>query len=1853
MKNKVKLLSIILFFTALLTFIPRVSHAAQYNSDAEVPINYTIKINKVDSADNKNLKGARFTLKDVNGNVVATQTTDNEGVLSFGNIKTFGSGTDIYYIEEVKTPKGYVLDEKETIEVNVEKTVTNVETGGYKLKITCQTLNYDTDITRYDFVPVSTVDQLKHIGSDAVYVFDGKPYRYTADTNYRLMNDIDLAGENWEPISIPVSGIFDGNGHSIKNLTIASSNNIDYKEVGLFKVYSGIVCNLNMENVNIAIPGYTTLATSISGKGGVGAFAGFMGSGTFKNCNVSGNINSGVDNVGGLVGHSAEKVIIKFQKCHNYADITVQNSRYNVGGLIGCAMCSLSVNDCYNEGSINGNASNVGGLVGHVESKGYEEKAIQAGYAEDGNTITLLIGNSRSEGEYDLYLEDYDLRSLNMLPGGVFTVYDSTLNPIEGFENITLEDGRLRIGTVNIKFEGRDTYFVKDVTPVEGYRKIAGYIKVVVTRYWDFEAEKFRVTVDSKVIDENKIQEEIGNNTNIDLDSISDTFAPDITFENVGWNTAKAVFINCTNNGVINGYRDIAGLVGSAHFAKTTFENCTNNKEVSGNGYGKAAGMVAELYCWGDGVFCEITNCKNYGKISSNTNSTGSSGGMAAQVVSNIKVTNCINEGQIYSTGGSGAGGILCDVTGIIYIDKCKNSGTIETHYNSVNADAGGIVAKNVTKSVYANPIGINGNLTRNQNVLTITNCENTGDIICSSHMGGLLGYTEAGELTISDCKVYSKNANEKLVINDINAGDKGGIAGYVCVPNVKISNCKVENVDLNRTSNKVGDTYGATGGILGNWCSDGNMECNLVSLVIDNSEVTNSNIHTKGQSTAGILGAALDSPASIEISKCKVNACNIHNDYGDGTYGSVAGIFAMSYYIKNVAITDCDVIDSNIAVGSKERLSGTDTNTAGIIALANDINKLTIYNCNVDGTKLENWCRPCAGCATTGGIIAHTSATGSNSALVIDKCTVKGKNKENKTKEDFDIFANDEDCTGIAAVIRNYSNINVSNSSVKDCYLLSNSLDSTSSLMSGMVSYTDTPITMSNCTVDNITLHLDTPTPIGGTNISGFTGCTYAYGECVYNNCDISNSTFISPGSYNSLANITGIAGFTSGKTTFNGCDVYNCKFNATNVAEGAPAAANVAGIIGCSISSQGAVINECTVKECEFSTKARVQANGSNCTLAGMAGVASKISINDSSVENCKLNGGVMCTGGVVGCATDEMELKNVEVKGITIVDRGINSYSSGKALRSIGGVVGRASKLTGTGVTATNVNIDSQALTIGGIVATSSNLNITGSSVSNLIVKNTASDALIPDYGAIAGIAGHVDGALITKCKVNTATLTGDYDTIAGLVGCANGTGTISGCTVTGLTGTNKNTFGGAGTGHSGGLIGISTGATLTIKESEVNSSSLTIGTLEDSPNKSLGGIIGISGNVTLNGCETNSVTLSNGTRGCTGGMVGQVDKGNDYIRTLTAISPKVTGDITISSVNHAGGIVGCGKIVATSPTISGITIAPTGNEASAGGIAGITESDSSVTDADISGITVTAKQHAGGVAGVMYGTITNTTISEITVSSTGSSDIYEAGGIVGVLNGKLSGATIDKANVSSITGDVGGAVGATTGIVENVTITESSVGSPKIIGGVVGAGLSSSTTLINLTVDDATVAVIAAHPTAAYRGKYIGAPSIYEGNEIEPQTAEEETVEEETTEVEEETEGETTLRSNSTLGNVILQNTEENNEEDNNENVESKDIGNEESNEEDNDPNTKSEGISNEEDNNPNNESEGISNEKDNDQNTESEGTHIEESNENSSNNGEIVEGKDAVLEQSEKTNDNETVSKSDASKGNNV
>lgn len=1689
MKIKLKLLSIIFFVITVLIAFPCISNA--YENEEEVPINYTIKINKIDTADNKNLKGAKFQLKDINGQVISTQTTDETGVLSFGNLKTFGAGTDTYFIDEIRTPKGYILDEKETIEVDVEKTITNVETGAYKLKITCQTLNYLTDITRYDFVPVSTIEQLSKIGSNEEFTYEGKIYKYTPTTNYKLMNDIDLNGIDWEPIETPINGIFDGNGHTIKNLKLVYNSESNDAEVGLFKSFTGIVEGLNLENVTIVVPAYSLNPESISGKSGVGAFTGYMGGGTFKDCTVSGNITSGVSNVGGLVGHSAENVIIKFQNCTNNANITVydnagynlQDKTYNAGGLIGCAVCSLSLTDCINNGIINGNAGNIGGLVGYVKSEGYEEKTIKAGYAEDGNTITLVVGNSRTAGEYDLYLEDYDLRTLNILPGGIFTVYDAALEPIEGFENVKLEDGKLKIGSVNIKYEGKDTYFVKDVTPVEGYRRIAGYIKVVVTRYWDFEADKFRVTVDEKVIAEDKIWDEIGSNTN-ELDSITDSFAPDITFENVGWNNAKASFVRCKNNAEVKGYVNIGGIIGRSN-VKVTMDTCQNNALVGAYSYGKAGGMIGEITYWNKGALSELNNCTNTGAVESMGNySTGSAGGMVAQSITDIKLTNCKNTGEIRSSGASAASGLLCDATGYIYIDECSNEGKISAlTTNNCDVHAGGIIGKNISKTyLYDN----SGNSTeiygKEKTNVTIKNTSNTGDISSGCHLGGIIGYSEANSLTIDNCNVLGKNDTEKLNIDDTYASDKGAIGGYISVPNVSITNCTIDNVNLHRSCGVTNNTYGSTGGIIGNWCGEGNVYTELLSLNIEKCNVSNSIIQTRGQSIAGILGAAKhgnNSVGTINIKNCNIDKCSILNDDIVSTYASTAGIIAMSQSINNITIDNCIVNETTVKGEVVNSSSGGDQDTAGIAAMLQWGDNFVIKNSKVTKSHIINNAGLTDGCANCCGIAGYVAAKGYDSKLKISDCTV----------ENTDVTTTTSCCAGVLACTGSYGRyygtnvipVEVTGCTLKNSNVTSTTTVSTSSIVSGIGGYMNSPSKYENNNVENSKIKLNTYNYQAGTNIVGIIGMSSE--ETIINNCHIKDSELYSNGAYCSympggLGNVAGIAGYVGDNSKITKCSAINTSFTGDNLGQYAPSSANVAGIIGC-FSSKG-TLEECDVKDCVLTGKATAISNDNDATVAGIVGVGGDLNIKDSNVQDCIINGAGMEIAGVVGCATNSANIQNVTAKNITITDSGMNvpydSYHS-YPLRNIGGIIGYALNFKGNNLTVDNINVDSHAVTIGGIagaltsVSKLENANVNKFTVTNDPITNG-------ENGSVAGFVGdiyEITANSIKNCSVTNSGLSTKCHNASGFIGTINSNAKLENITVNNINATNLNQTATGLIGDVAGLVSY-TGGKLNLDNVKVNNSIITQSAYAEGingPQRHAGGYVAYaSGDVTITNSELKSNTISNPNGGLVGGMIGIIvqnsidsSTGNTIERNII-VSNSVLDNNTITGAQNAGGIVAISnKATITNTDVTNSTITA---HYGVGGMIGLAynraENNVTVNDSDIINTNVTSNSGtAGGVIGYIMANLTaqNVNLNNIKVTNNNVS----AGGLCGVDNGKLTATDVNVINNTQITGS--SHAGGLAGTVGEAECTRVEVDNSKITsnggsaGGLVG--------IANLTVN----------------------------------------------------------------------------------------------------------------------------------------------------------------------------------------
>ena len=146
-----------------------------------------------------------------------------------------------------------------------------------------------------------------------------------------LTSDINLAGKKTVPIPY-FSGIFDGQGHTLKGAVIRSEGSC----LGVFR-YIGkgaVVRNLNVEGRNE--PGGS--ASSIGGIAG-------SNEGIILNCSYKGNI-SAQENGGGIAGVNAESGLIS--GCRFEGKVS---SQHRAGGI--CGQNQGSVLGCTNEGRIN------------------------------------------------------------------------------------------------------------------------------------------------------------------------------------------------------------------------------------------------------------------------------------------------------------------------------------------------------------------------------------------------------------------------------------------------------------------------------------------------------------------------------------------------------------------------------------------------------------------------------------------------------------------------------------------------------------------------------------------------------------------------------------------------------------------------------------------------------------------------------------------------------------------------------------------------------------------------------------------------------------------------------------------------------------------------------------------------------------------------------------------------------------------------------------------------------------------------------------------------------------------------------------------------------------------------------------------------------------------------------------------------------------------------------------------------------------------------------------------------------------------------------------------------------------
>lgn len=225
--------------------------------------------------------------------------------------------------------------------------------------------------TKNDPYQIATAEQL-----DAIHDWPTATY-------YVLVNDIDLSGIEWVPYNGYIN--FDGQGHTVSNLTITGTNINSRVNVGMFgglksywsDYYAGTfqsrVSNLNLKDVNIDITGTDNYTTTLCVGAIVGGYDGFNDSVYIQNCTASGKINvqGGFRAwVGGLTGGG-----IYIENSTNKVDITYTRGENTYE-------CGISP-----FGGIASNSTNYGTIVANGKDMESHVETVGNGNTDYGKTI--------------------------------------------------------------------------------------------------------------------------------------------------------------------------------------------------------------------------------------------------------------------------------------------------------------------------------------------------------------------------------------------------------------------------------------------------------------------------------------------------------------------------------------------------------------------------------------------------------------------------------------------------------------------------------------------------------------------------------------------------------------------------------------------------------------------------------------------------------------------------------------------------------------------------------------------------------------------------------------------------------------------------------------------------------------------------------------------------------------------------------------------------------------------------------------------------------------------------------------------------------------------------------------------------------------------------------------------------------------------------------------------------------------------------------------------------------------------------------------------------------------------------
>lgn len=589
--------------------------------------------------------------------------------------------------------------------------------------------------------------------------------------NIMLGGDIDLAdlvltrsavASNWTPVGTeekPFTGVFDGNGHTIKNLALVEAEAKEGKAfIGFFGyAKDATIKNVTFENVYINIP---CLDIDHS-QGHIGAVAGSLeGTSTIENVTVKGDIKveatvtangasrvavvaggnsygnvtmknvhviakdgsylKANNNVGALAGQLQGKSV--FENCSSNIDVT--GTKFFAGGIIGLAAGDQTFTNCHTTGDITITAGRLGKAHDH-----YRVGGIAGGWA-DGKTKVCTLTNCSYEGQISGTNADGSVAEAFDYAGYVGRGY--TLNGCQGSKVVI--DGVEYVQAFNTAAEA-------GIYTVNGYHEIATVadLKRLATMVNDGQP----------------------------FEGITAKLVADIDLNNEEWIPIGSAY---TDHGFMGNFDGNGYAIKNLKMTKLVPDS---------DNY-----VYAGLFGVTEGTATQENYIKNLIIENVTIETTGDIAAAAIAYPYYTTVENVTVKGNINIKGGNYTSGVLA------YTRRCVNAKNL-----AIVASANSVIEGNSTVGGVISDIQMNGGLTANYSNFSASGLT----IKAVQNVGGISGII---------CRQTLDGASVENVHIDCDHITKGIVSGALGDKNSVLTNVSYKNVT--GATNVIGGTYGA-----------------------------------------------------------------------------------------------------------------------------------------------------------------------------------------------------------------------------------------------------------------------------------------------------------------------------------------------------------------------------------------------------------------------------------------------------------------------------------------------------------------------------------------------------------------------------------------------------------------------------------------------------------------------------------------------------------------------------------------------------------------------------------------------------------------------------------------------------------------------------------------------------------------------------------------------------------------------------------------------------------------------------------------------------------------------------------